>query len=193
MISEQQIIYLNKSYKILASEQEFIIHPAAFDLLPSTKLSLLSSFSCTFHIEDFKLYLDLIMLHMDEINEKIYEFKDCMIAYNGTILIAANMVKDFHMKSNKLACFSYQSVLELVFEDGILITTIDQSKAMLRIRKNIDLGLRCPTKGRDIRCIKRFLNSSFVGDYNSIRLLSRKLKQLKEMKEDYQGVDYFMK
>ncbi|MDD3174586.1 MAG: hypothetical protein PHF63_13160 [Herbinix sp.] len=192
---EQHMAYLGKNYIILNTEQEFIIHPAALGLLPLTNASLQSSFSCDFHMENYRLILDNITLLNEDLsklsgismeggNKKI-AFNGCKVSYSGTVLIASDQVKEYYMNGQSLACFSYQKVLELVFEDGILITTIDQSKAMQRIRKNIELGLRSLNKSRDLRCIKRFINSSFVGDYKTFLLANNRLKYLKEMKKDY--------
>jgi hypothetical protein len=190
---EQQMIYLDKNYKVLGVEQEFIIHPAVFDMLPISKASLQCPFSCDFQIKDYHLILNRIKLPKEETTgegtDKLYEFYDCNISYTGAVLIGANLVKEYYMKNGKLACFSYQNVFELVFRDGILKTTVDQSKAMLRIRKNIELGLRNLNNGRDLRCIKRFINSSFVGDYESKLLKYRRIKHLKEMKKEYSDFD----
>lgn len=192
---EQQLLYLNKNYKILCSEQEFIVHPAAFSLLPLTASSLQYPFTSSFHIKDYRLILDRITMFNGESSnlsgtridgyEKPYLFQDAAVAYNGAILIGADLIKEYNMKGNKLNCFSYQSVFELVFEDGILITTIDQSKAMSRIRKNLELGLRSLSKSRDVRLIQRFINAALFGDYKTFRLSNSRLKYLKEMKNDY--------
>jgi hypothetical protein len=182
---EQQLIYSNKEYIIISTEQEFIIHPTAIGLLPMTKTSLQCSFSTLFHILDFQLMLDNLVLNNQEAEERYYEFDHCKVSYNGAILIGADLVKEYYQKSGKLSCFSYQKVFELVFEDGILITAIDQSKAMSRIRKNLELGLRSLSKSRDLQCINRFISSSFVGDYKVFRIPHSRVKYLKGMKNDY--------
>lgn len=190
---EQELIYLDKNYKILAMEQEFIVHPAAFGLIPLTKASLQGSFSGTLHIENYHLFLDALTIHNAEpvfglktdTGNTTYEFENCLVPYNGAILIGANPGKEYYIKENKPSFFTYQNVIELVFEDGNLITTIDQCKAMLRIRKNLELGLRSLSVNRDVRCIKRFMNSAFVGDYNSIKLPNSRMKHLQDMKKEY--------
>lgn len=191
----QQILYLNKSYKILFAEQEFIVHPAAFGYLPISTASAQCSFTSSFYLEDYHLILNnLIVGNGENINmggarieayEAQHTFKNFPIAYNGAILIGADIVKEYYDKDNRLSCFSYKSVYELIFEGGVLVTTIDQSKAMLRIRKNLELGLRSLSKGRDVWCIKRFVASSFVGDYATFRWNRKRINYLKDMKKDY--------
>ncbi len=194
MSLEQHIFYLHKNYKILCTEQEFIIHPAVFSQVPLSATSLQCSFESYFQIKDYRLILDKLILNKGEATnsggrmdyaEQQYIVWDLPASYNGAILIGADLVKEYYMKGNTLACFSYQNVVELVFEDGILITTIDQSKAMSRIRKNIELGLRSLYKSKDVRCIKRFMSSSFVGDYKTFKFNNSRLKYLKEMQNDY--------
>lgn len=197
MIVEQQLIYSGKSYSILSVEQEHIIHPVAFGMLPLSAASLQCNYSGFFHLEDYQLKLDKLLLHGgDSVNaaskeqEKIYDFMNCTVSYNGAILIANKLLKEYFLKSDKPACFSYQNVIELVFEDGVLITAVDQSRAMQRIRKNLELGLRILTDPGDVRCIQRFMNSSFIGDYKPFLLNRSRMKYLKEMKNDYPGTTY---
>jgi hypothetical protein len=193
MSLKQQILYLNKNYQILQMEQEFIVHPAAFGLVPMNKSALQCSYSADFHIEDYHLYLDRIKLSSSDsltgtkydYMEKQYEFEHRRIAYNGTVLIGTDLVKEYTLKGCKPACFSYQNVMELVFEDGVLITAVEQNKAMLRIRKNLELGLRNLNVSRDVRCISRFMNSAFVGDYKSFKLPISRMKYLQDMKSFY--------
>lgn len=186
MSIKQQMNYMGECYEILHAEQEFIIHPAAFGLLPISKTSLQCSYISDFHIDKYQLMLDKITLTQEESGEvKLYEPIEGKLLYHGTILIATNLFKEYYLKGGKLACFSYQKVLELVFENGMLITTVDQSKAMLRIRKNIELGLRSLNKKRDLRCILRFMNSSFVGNYKPFIISGIRLKYLKDMSKEY--------
>jgi hypothetical protein len=193
---EQQLLYLNKNYKILNAEQEFIIHPAAFGIIPITTTSLQCFFTSYFQINDYQLILNrltigngylLNSLELKAEDKELPKIADLPVAYNGAILIGTDLVKEYYMKG-MLACFSYQSVIELVFEEGILITTIDQSKAMSRIRKNIELGLRTLYKTKDIRCIKHFISSAFVGDYKTFRFDNQRLKHVKDMQNYYRSV-----
>lgn len=192
---EQQLYYLNKNFKILNTEKEFIIHPAAFGLLPVSADALQRSFASSFLIKDYRLILDNLKLYNEGIEdngtEKIdlnvlqYNFQNQLISYSGTILIGDAPIKEYNFKGVKMTSFSYKDVYELVFEDGNLKTTIDHSKEMARIRKNLDLKLRCLTKKRDVRCITHFINSSFIGNYKPFSSFKKRFKYLGEMKKDY--------
>jgi hypothetical protein len=190
---EQTINYLDKDYKILYIEQEYLIHPAAFGYLPLSKATQRCNFAGSYHIEGYRLYLDRLVMNpgagtrsvFAENNERQFDFDHFPVNYNGAILIGANPMKEFGNKGKIPACFSYQEVKELIFEDGVLITTVEQSKAMQRIRKNIDLGLRSLDKNRDNRCIQRFMDSVFIGDYKPFRLQHSRMKYLKNMQKGY--------
>lgn len=184
MISDQKIIYRDKKYKIIAAEQEFIIHPAALGLLPLAKASFRCNFCAEYYLDGYKLYLARIKLS-DDASCKEYNLNNCRLYYNGSILIAADMVNEFKIKGSDPECFSYKNVKELIFNDGILVTSIDQDRAMHRIRKNLELGLRRLGDGRDIRCIRRFLNSAFVGDYRPFRFAYNRHRYIKRMKRYY--------
>jgi len=106
--------------------------------------------------------------------------------YTGSITIADDFVKDYSMNDTGQApCFCYKCILELIFEDGILITTIDHSRDMLRIRKNIELGLRSLSKKRDFRCIEHFIKSTFIGNYKPFSSPKKSKKYLNKMKKQY--------
>ncbi len=191
MNTEQQIVYADEKYKILSAEQEYIVHPLAFGLVPDNKASQQRVFTSEFHIEDYRLILDSITLTDAKAQEEQTWSYRCKTAYNGVVLLGANLVKEHYFKGMKLACFSYQKVLELVFENGMLITTVDQSKAMLRIRRNLELGLRSLDNSRDLRCIRRFMNASFVGDYKPFLLSYMRSRYLRDMQYDYENVRNF--
>lgn len=186
---EQQIIYMNKNYTILSAEQEFILHPSALGILPTTRASLQCSFSCSYQVEDYRLVLTGMELSDDKNRGQHLENTSLRTIYNGAVLLGSNLIKEYYLKDDNPACFSYQTVLELIFENGMLITTVDQSKAMLRIRKNIELGLRSLDNNRDIRCIKRFLTTSLVGDYKPFPLNRFRMRYLKEMLKVYESIN----
>ena len=198
---QQQLLYLDKSYTIISAEHEFVIHPIAFDILPLTLSSAECSFASSFQVINNCLLLKSLSIFKDETTsftaepadmiEEPYIFHDKPISYSGTILIGdvpikEYIMKEYIMKESRTTIFSYKSVYELIFEDGNLITTIDHSKAMLRIRKNIELGLRSLTNKWDVRCIFHFMKSTFIGDYRTFSSAKKRLKYLKEMKSSYQ-------
>lgn len=201
MNMEQQLHYLGMTYTIISAEQEFVIHPVVGESVPITVETIKCPFSCSFHLDNYSLMLDNITLYKDNtLRKKKYKLNidrkneimeshdicgDFKVGYSGAVLIGSSLIKDFRWDSNQTACFSYKNVYELVFKEGTLITTIDHCKEMLRIRKNIELEYRSMTKKHDVRVIKRFLNTSFVGDYKPFLTSYKRAKYLREMKKNY--------
>jgi hypothetical protein len=191
MEQKQQISFHDKTYIVLSVEQEYIIHPAVFEPEAITEESLNLDFSCDFSIQNNRLMLDFMMKAPEGEDYGVESgegavLKSIPVLYNGAILIGREPVTEYLLQENRLPYFSYKQVYELVFNNGVLVTTVEHSRAMFRIRKNLELGLRSLAAKRDVRCIRRFMNSSFIGDY---RLLStgKRLKYLKELKDLYQG------
>lgn len=190
MEQKQQINFHDKIYSILSVEQEYIIHPEVFEPEEITEESLNTGFSCEFSIQNNRLMLDFMMKapEGEDSEAKTGEgaiLKSIPVLYNGAVLIGREPVKEYLLMENRLQYFSYKQVYELVFNKGDLVTTADHSKAMLRIRKNLELGLRSLTVKRDVRCIRRFMSASFIGDYHT-QSSKKQMKYLKELKELYQ-------
>ncbi len=96
-----------------------------------------------------------------------YEDINLPIKFTGALVIGNEWIKDYDNGITR--CYNYKHVCELIFLNGKLVTTINHNRAMQRIRKNLDLGLRTLSKKRDRKCIDRYIKTSFVGNYNKPR------------------------
>lgn len=156
---------------------------------------------CTYYLEGYQLMIDSLMIRCgtdfpfiynnppSEIHEigsiRFIEYKGLMepVAYSGGIVIGREFVYDFGFTED-YPCFCYRNVMELIFQDGRLVTSIDHQKTMIRIRKNLKLGLRSLKKGKDSRCIRQYIKHSLVGHYSdsflrkSMKLAKRKVKSI---------------
>lgn len=189
------VLFEGKDYQILGVEEE--IHtPDVFGISQSVTKGIELDCSSTYEINGHQIYLKDMMITTDEMLPFMNEVKFLSIEadkepgrvlyknifeeinYTGGLLIGCDYFDHYYNKYD-LTYFLYGKLYELIFEDGKLITTIDHSKAMLRIRKNLDLGLRNLDQDKDRKCIKHFLKKSFVGDYIPPgRKLRRKLKNI---------------
>lgn len=185
-------------YHILKCEDKDIINPEVFGISPTWKNDKNFEYSNVLIIKEYQLYLKSLMVSSDrgypeingiqpvayfkENNMEAVIYEDIMhpVSFTGAVVAAAEPLNTYEIPG-ELPCFSYKQVLELIFQDGKLVTTVDHSKAMLRIRKNLDLGLRKLEKERDVRCIRHFIETSFVGDYKHPgKKRKKKLKNLNE-------------
>ena len=185
---DRDIIIIDKErYEILASEQSFVFHPEYFGISPTWTNDLNFQYKCLFELKDHQLYLKSFQVTSDRgypiinnVKPEVCNLEQGLetvqyvnvnepLKYSGAIMFANSLVKDYrspyHMDLNNPLCFSFKFVGELIFEEGKLITSVNHNKAMRRIRKNIDLGLRSLDKKQDIKCIKKFIKVSFIGDY----------------------------
>lgn len=178
-----------EQFDVLSCENQFIFHPLVFSILPVWKDSSPFDFTLDFKVDNYKIELCSMWLEVDctlpvingvvpkptVMNNHegvIYEKLAIPVQYTGAVLMANTIVNDYDITPDDRGiypCFCYKVVYEYIFENGILITTIDHSRAMLRIRKNLDLGYRDWNKKRDKRCINQFIKTSFVGNYKKKR------------------------
>ena len=164
---QQQLIYHDKCYTVISIEQDYVIHPSVF-FREKLKELMDEEFHCVYRIQNGQLTIN------DYFNTR----------YSGAILIGRDPIKEYPLQENSLPCYSYRTVYELVFNHGLLVTTADQSKAMLRIRRNLELGYRSLMIKRDSRCIRKYINSCFIGDYRPLSE-RKKRKMIREMKNLY--------
>lgn len=185
---DRDVIIIDKErYEILANEHTYVFHPEYFGISPIWTNDSNFRYKCLFELKDHQLYLKSFQVTSDRGYPIINNVKPevCNLEngfetvlyinineplnYSGAIMFANSLVKDYRlpyrMDLYNPPCFSYKFVGELIFEEGKLITSVNHNKAMRRIRKNIDLGLRSLDKKQDIKCIKKFIKDSFIGDY----------------------------
>jgi hypothetical protein len=78
--------------------------------------------------------------------------------------------------------YSYETVLELIFKDGCLMTSVDHSKAVLRIRRNLEQGLRSLNRSRDRHCIYAFMHRTVICDYRQSRYAYNKRRLIRNIR-----------
>lgn len=124
-------------------------------------------------MKDQELFLDREPVTDRITGNKVLEHLQHPLSYTGGIIVAREIVDTFHLSDglSEYPCYCYKEVYELIFDQGALIMSIDHSKAMLRIRKNLEKGLRSLKSAKDIRTINKFLNQTFCKEYEKNRKL----------------------
>ncbi len=171
----------DKNYKILLCEYEDIFIPEDYNISPIWKNDINFKYYGAYELIDYQLYLHEFTVTSDReyptingvkpdvfYSEKIMstaEYQNLSLAldFTGAMIVVNEFIKDYG--NDKMQAFNYKYVKELIFLNGKLVTTINHSKAMQRIRRNLETGLRDLSKRRDEKCIKKFIKSSFVGNY----------------------------
>ncbi|BCN31430.1 hypothetical protein [Anaeromicropila herbilytica] len=179
----EKILYKGEEYQLYLFEKEYIYHPSEAGVRSIWPATEPLEYENSYRIDERNLILQSVFINantntiIDDIkgyspkvthegdNQKIcFENIDIPLDYSGAMIIRKDFI-DKYGYEEEYPCFCYKVVIELVFNEGCLITAIDHSRAMLKIRKNIDAGLRDPKVKRDKKCINNFINSSFIGEY----------------------------
>lgn len=183
MAVKDTIISENLPYLILKCERKEIFDPNQLGISPPIWSDDMNfGYSSIFEIKEYQLYLKNLKLSSDRVypiaggvepkllasenGVETVEYDEIMVPvkFTGAVIIGSTFLKSYGAE-DEIACYSYKIVRELIFQEGKVVTSIDHSKAMLRIRRNLDLELRDLDKKRDVNCIRHFIKSSFVGDY----------------------------
>lgn len=202
---KDSIILSEIDYEIIYCEHP-VFYPDQFQLSPIWSDDKEFAYSCKYCLKDYQLYLKSFTVSSDReypvINgvtpepccsvdgRETVRYHDIMesLGYTGSMIIGAFIVKTY-TDSDEIPCYCYKYIKELVFSKGKLITAIDHSKAMLRIRRNLDMGLRSLDKKRDVKCIERFIRSSFAGNYaDSDKRYKRLLKKVLHRKSYFEKI-----
>lgn len=199
MLFAEEIVFKDETYKVLLEEKDCLIMK-----LINENRSLWRSYrgkaEGKYIIKDFQLVLtDLYfqekLLNKDEqLLEQspiIDEFTgncafhdlDTNVPYTGGVVIVKDFYEDFDYEK-EFPCYCYKTVYELIFEEGLLVTAIDHSKAMVRIRMNINKGLRNVDKKKDQRCINKFIKDTLYKRYG-------KRKKMQEWKRSLYDTKYW--
>lgn len=181
---KSELIFHDQEYDVIMIESESIITEKEInqDILGIEHANL--NYHCCFEVKDYRLYLrtceiicaygyravlqESIRSENDSNSMAEYSSSELMIpnVYSGSIVIGRGLIaNDYLLQVNDIPCYGYEEVIELIFSQGILVTTINHSRSMKRVRMNLDCGYRTLDKKKDVRCIQKFLRDSFVGDY----------------------------
>ena len=181
---KSEMIFHDQEFEVIMIENESIITEKEIDqdILGMEHANL--NYHCCFEVKEYRLYLrscEIICSHgyravlqesshkdNDSNNTTDHSNSELMIpnVYSGSIVIGKGLIaSDYLAQGYEVPCYGYEEVIELIFSQGILVTTINHSRAMKRVRMNLDCGYRTLDKKKDVRCIQKYLRDSFVGDY----------------------------
>lgn len=179
---KMEMKFHNQTYKILMIERDSIVSEKEIERnLLGIEWGHLN-YQCYYEVKDYRLLLSSLEIIgakgyravlQESDNDRVSqnpsnEHESLMLTnyYSGSIIIGRRLItKEYQLQDYINPCFSYEDVIELIFSQGILVTSIDHSKAMKRIRMNLKCGYRTIKSKKDIHCIYTFLKETFIGDY----------------------------
>lgn len=182
---KSEMIFHGQEFEVIMIEREDLITKKEIncDILGAEDANL--NYHCCFEVKEYRLYLrecEIVCAHgyravLQEVTQEEVESDDTKVqgntdlmipnTYSGSIVIGRGIITtEYQALGKEKPCYCYEEVIELIFSQGILVTTINHSRAMKRVRMNLDCGYRTLNKKKDVRCIEKFLRDSFVGEYN---------------------------
>ncbi len=93
----------------------------------------------------------------------LYKGLNIKVPYSGKILVGNEFIDKYYIHMGFQRAWAYKELTELVFENGELLETIDQSQVAADLRAKIDNDKQFDKK---LHCnIPRFVDESFSLDY----------------------------
>ena len=150
--------YKRGEYEIIALSEPIRFLPIEYGLKPQGVMtSCWRGYWCEYVIERKRLKLDSLHIHTENDiypdfcgrtvepeargvgnGHRKYENVNLPIPYTGRMLLGDRFIEKYYIHLGYQRAYAYKKLIELVFEDGILIKTINHSWKAKRIRKEID-------------------------------------------------------
>lgn len=162
--------YQGEKYELFLSEYELLNGKEAGENEYFTEQEDEEKEQIEFRVEEYRLFLE---------RKSGSLLTQEAVKYSGGILIVKDCLEEYAEYEDM---YSYETVLELIFKDGCLMTSVDHSKAVLRIRRNLEQGLRNLNRARDRHCIYAFMHRAVICDYRQSRYAYNKRKLLRNIR-----------
>lgn len=177
--------YDDKNWNLIASTNEIRFNPREYGLKPiSPNTACIDGFVCDYEIVNNLLNLKTLYISLEQPKyhpvvmgteaEKLFNdmfgFDYCYnfnlpIKYTGKIMLGDDFMFEYYTHMGWQQAWSYKSVKELEFKDGILINVIDYSNKVRKIRKDIK---KHPEKIEEFKSnTSSVVDNSFALDYES--------------------------
>lgn len=178
----EHMVYKDETFDIMMVEQGDLFDPWSLGLLPWDKKPEELDVSGNYRVEDFALYLESLEAYglAGDLEQKEDELH-LPLSYSGSVLLARELL-DAYAEYKPL--YGHRVLLELIFDCGCLTTAVDHSRAMYRVRRNLETGLRDMSNPKDARCILSFIDGLFIGKYKE----SLRARYIHGMKCKLQGL-----
>ena len=149
------LIYKNTSYAIVGMKGEEILHPIDFGLEPrSPHTGNWRGYVMRYKVQSQRLLLDKMDVYVEDLNldppkindvkptkkkegllHLVYKYLNLQTKFTGGILIGKDFIYSMYVHMGFQSPISHETVFELVFENGILISRKDLSKLMKEYRE----------------------------------------------------------
>lgn len=151
-------IFKNENYDIISSEEDFDFIPEDYGIIPEFRATFCwRGYWCNYYIKKNGIFLNTLTVNCkDQIypplngvnisnftdrGHKIYKNVNLPIKYTGSLIIGKDAVLKGYANTGYIKASNYNTLLKLVFKDGILIDVINKRNSWInRLRKLILRG-----------------------------------------------------
>ena len=95
----------------------------------------------------------------------LYKGLNIKVPYSGKILVGDEFLHEYYIHMGYQRAWAYKVLTELIFENGVLVETNDQSQVAAELREKISKDKGFEEKLH--RYIPGFINESFALDYGT--------------------------
>lgn len=176
-------------YSIVAISEPLSFEPREYGITPEAACTACwNGFWCVYNITEKGIYLeDLYINSKDDyypdiegvaplseedsgkrfayMGHHLYKGLNLKVPYSGKILVGDGFIHDYYIHMGYQRAWAYKVLTELIFENGELIETNDQSHIAAEIREKSSKDNNFEKKLH--RNIPRFVNESFALDYGT--------------------------
>jgi len=155
---QNSISFDDKKYSIIALQNELDFEPTTYGIDVDTGCSMCwRGYYCIFGIEKEQLVLKnwhILSKSKDEppIIEKVqavrkngmwyYTEMNYQMQYSGGMVIGTGFIEKYYIHMGYQKVYAYETVIELIFENGKLVEKIDHSEMFENVRNTIDVQHR---------------------------------------------------
>lgn len=184
-----QFKFREKEYSIVAISKPFGFDPTEYGITPEAACTACwNGFWCVYNITENGIFLEDLYInskddHYPEIKgikplfedengepfcymgHHLYKGLNIKVPYSGKILVGDEFIHDYYIHMGYQRAWGYKVLMELVFENGDLIETNDQSQIAAEMREKISKDAEFENKLHSN--IFTFVNDSFALDYGT--------------------------
>ncbi len=148
--------YNGRKYSIIALTSPIDFNPEDYGFRPKAPTTACwRGYVCEYEITDDQLYLSRFDVYCGDDPYPVFDgvspvkgrdFRHMMvyrnlhhvIDYDGSIVVGTGFLSKYYIHMGFQRAWAYRNVYELVFQHGKVISRIDHSKAVAKIRKQVD-------------------------------------------------------
>ena len=187
------IIYKDRLFSIAGVNGTGLFNPADYGIEPViTSTACYRGFCCTYTVVDKFLQLNKVDLGLDLKNSLLikhgrgglklfgqtsedtisacglhrYSSLNELIDFTGGLLTGTDFIRELSTNMGRASPYKFKRVIELIFESGQLIKSVDRSQQMSELRNFIDFKMFKTLSSEGKEKVEEWIREGLILDYN---------------------------